>query len=99
MASLNVLPVEVREAVRQVGELADARGMRAHVVGGFVRDMLLGTPNLDVDIVIEGDGLSFALEIAGLLDRRVKVHRRFGTAVLVWSKSLHIDITSARTEY
>ena len=99
MASLNVLPAEVRDAVRRVGELADARGMRAHVVGGFVRDMLLGTPNLDVDIVIEGDGLTFALEIAGLLDRRVKVHRRFGTAVLVWSKALHIDITSARTEY
>jgi len=49
--------------------------------------------------VVEGDGLTFALEVAERLGKRVKVHRRFGTAVLVWSKELHVDITSARTEY
>jgi tRNA nucleotidyltransferase (CCA-adding enzyme) len=97
--SLAMLPPDAREAVETLGRLADEQALRAHVVGGFVRDMLLGTPNLDVDIVIEGDGLSFALEAAERLGKRVKVHRRFGTAVLVWSRSLHVDITSARTEY
>ena len=97
--SLGQLPVDVRDAVHEVGCLADAAGLRAHVVGGFVRDMLLGRENLDIDIVIEGDGLEFALATAERLGKRVKVHRRFGTAVLVWSRTLHIDITSARTEY
>ena len=99
LASLEQLPADVRDAVHEVGRLAADAGLRAHVVGGFVRDMLLGRENLDLDIVIEGDGLEFALSIAERLGKRVKVHRRFGTAVLVWSRALHIDITSARTEY
>ena len=100
MASVDhLLPAPVREAVIALGRLADEEGLRAHVVGGFVRDMLLGRPNLDVDIVIEGDGLAFAQRAADRLGGRVKVHRRFGTAVLILSKTLHVDVTSARTEY
>ncbi len=95
----HLLPQEVHAAVRTIGELADASGLRAHVVGGFVRDMLLGRPNLDVDIVVEGDGLAFAEKASKALGYRLRVHKRFGTAVLVASKTLHIDITSARTEY
>jgi len=94
-----LLPQEARDAVLTIGRMADEVGLRSHVVGGFVRDMLLGVPNLDMDVVIEGDGLAFALDVGERLGRRVRVHRRFGTAVLVWSRSLHIDITSARTEY
>jgi len=56
-------------------------------------------PNLDIDVVVEGDGLAFALDVGERLNRRVRVHHRFGTAVLVWSRSLHVDVTSARTEY
>ncbi|KAF0207663.1 MAG: tRNA nucleotidyltransferase [Actinobacteria bacterium] len=100
MASFEQLvPTDVRDAVRALGALADEQGLRAHVVGGFVRDMLLGRPNLDVDIVIEGDGLAFAEHAAKVLGYRIRVHHRFGTAVLVASKTLHLDITSARTEY
>lgn len=97
--SLALLPADAREAVREIGRHADEHGLRAHVVGGFVRDMLLGMPNLDQDIVVEGDGLAFALDVASRLGKRVKVHRRFGTAVIVWSRRLHVDVTSARTEY
>jgi tRNA nucleotidyltransferase (CCA-adding enzyme) len=94
-----LLPDEVRAAIREVGALAQEKGLRAHAVGGFVRDMLLGRPNLDVDVVVEGDGVAFAEEAARRLGTRVKVHQRFGTAVVVVSKALHLDITSARTEY
>ncbi len=99
LASIGALPAEARDAVETLGRLADEAEVRAHAVGGFVRDMLLGRQNLDIDIVIEGDGLEFAHQVGQRLGKRVKVHRRFGTAVLVWSKTLHIDITSARTEY
>jgi tRNA nucleotidyltransferase (CCA-adding enzyme) len=100
MASFShLLPVEAREAVETLGLLAGEDGLRAHVVGGFVRDMLIGRPNLDIDVVIEGDGLAFAERVAERLGARVRVHRRFGTAVLILSKTLHVDITSARTEY
>jgi tRNA nucleotidyltransferase (CCA-adding enzyme) len=99
LASVDTLPVHVREAIREVGALAREQGVRAHVVGGFVRDMLLGRPNLDVDVVVEGDGVAFAELVARRLGGRVKAHMRFGTAVLVLSRSLHMDVTSARTEY
>ncbi|MDF1541716.1 MAG: CBS domain-containing protein [Anaerosomatales bacterium] len=95
----SLLPEEAHEALHEIGRLAEEHGLRAHAVGGFVRDMLLGRRNLDVDIVVEGDGVAFAQAAAEALGARVKVHRRFGTAVLVLSKTLHLDITSARTEY
>lgn len=95
----SLLPDEAREHLRALGELAEKRSVRAHVVGGFVRDMLLGRRNLDMDVVVEGDGVEFAQAAADELGGRVKIHRRFGTAVLVLSRTLHVDITSARTEY
>ncbi len=95
----SLLPDSVREIVRGLGELATERGLRAHLVGGFVRDMLLGRVNLDVDIVVEGDGVAFAEEAAAAMGARMRAHRRFATAVLVFDRSLHADITSARTEY
>lgn len=94
-----LLPAQVSEALDALGEVAHERSVRAHVVGGFVRDMLLGRPNLDVDVVVEGDGIAFAEAAAARLGARVKVHRRFGTAVLVVSRDFHVDVTSARTEY
>ncbi len=95
----SLLPAAVLTALREIGRLAEERGLRAHAVGGFVRDMLLGRRNLDIDVVVEGDGVHFAEEVGRILGGRVKVHRRFGTAVLVLSRTLHLDITSARTEY
>ncbi len=95
----SLLPDDAREALHRLGALAEERGLRAHVVGGFVRDMLLGRRNLDIDVVVEGDGVAFAQLAADRFGARVKVHRRFGTAILVLSRTLHVDITSARTEY
>jgi tRNA nucleotidyltransferase (CCA-adding enzyme) len=95
----SLLPEEAYKALHEVGRLAEEHGLRAHAVGGFVRDMLLGRRNLDIDVVVEGDGVAFAEAAADELGARVKVHRRFGTAVLVLSRTLHLDITSARTEY
>jgi len=51
-----------------------------YVVGGFVRDLLLERPSLDFDIVVEGDALKFANELADKFGGRVVSHRRFSTA-------------------
>ncbi len=95
----SILPQAARGALHKLGALASEMGLRAHVVGGFVRDMLLGRMNLDIDVVVEGDGVVYAEAAAVRMGGRVKIHRRFGTAVLVLSKTLHIDIASARTEF
>ena len=95
----NLLPAALSQMLGALGTLAENRGERAHVVGGFVRDMLLGRPNFDVDVVVEGDGVAFAQAFSERHGIPVKIHRRFGTAVIVVSKEFHIDVTSARTEY
>ncbi len=50
----------VQLLLRRLGEKAESLGMKAHVVGGFVRDLLLERENLDLDMVIEGDAIEFA---------------------------------------
>jgi tRNA nucleotidyltransferase (CCA-adding enzyme) len=94
-----LLPPEVRDTVREIGAVAQEEGVRAFVVGGFVRDMLLRRRNLDIDIVVEGDGIAFAHSVAERLGGHVRAHARFGTAVVVLERGLRVDVTTARTEY
>ncbi|MDP6782618.1 MAG: hypothetical protein QGG56_03455, partial [Dehalococcoidia bacterium] len=68
------------QALRAAGEAAAARGWTAYLVGGAVRDMLLGQPCQDVDIAIEGEAITVALDIPGSL--KVVRHPRFGTATV-----------------
>ena len=84
--------------LRQAGELADQRGMPAFVVGGFVRDLLLGRNNLDLDLVVEGDALAFARALGREMGARIKAHKRFGTAALIFPDGFKLDVAMARAE-
>jgi len=92
-------PVEVRDALTIVGEVADATGFPVYLVGGIVRDLFLRVPNFDVDIVVEGDGITFAGLLAKKTGGRLRTHQKFGTAVVVLPNGLKIDIATARLEY
>ncbi len=85
--------------LRSVGETADALGYDAFVVGGFVRDLLLHIKNLDIDIVIEGDGIRFAEELARTRGGKVRTHEKFGTATVLLPNNAKIDVATARLEY
>jgi tRNA nucleotidyltransferase (CCA-adding enzyme) len=93
------LPDPVLNVLRTAGELAERLGYSAYVVGGFVRDQMLGIDNLDVDVVVEGDGITFARAFAKDNEASVTVHDRFGTAVLRFSDGFKLDVATARTEY
>jgi tRNA nucleotidyltransferase (CCA-adding enzyme) len=90
---LATLPPAVNEAIRGVIEAAG----QAHVyaVGGAVRDLLLGTPAVDIDLAVEGD----AVELAHRAFREVRItaHARFGTASVVVAGT-RIDLASTRSE-
>ncbi len=73
--------------------------MPVYVVGGFVRDLLLAIENLDIDIVVEGDGLRFARELAQELKAEVTPHSKFGTSVLHFKDGTHLDVATARREF
>ena len=85
--------------LRNVGEIADRLGYDAFVVGGFVRDLLLQVKNLDIDIVIEGDGIRFAKELARYHKGAVRTHEKFGTATVILPDDRRIDVATARLEY
>jgi tRNA nucleotidyltransferase (CCA-adding enzyme) len=67
-------------------------------VGGFVRDLLMAQSNLDIDIVVEGDGIAFAQAFAAAENGSVKRHQQFGTAVVSLPDGYKIDVATARTE-
>jgi tRNA nucleotidyltransferase (CCA-adding enzyme) len=93
------LSIELIKILKQIGEVADGIGYGAYVVGGFVRDLFLYRSDEDLDIVIEGDGIAFAREYAGLVGARIHTHEKFGTAVIIFPDGFKIDVASARLEY
>lgn len=93
------LSAEIRETLHKLGAVGDGLGLAVYAVGGFVRDLLLGIDNLDIDVTVEGDGVFFAERFAELYGGRVRSHRKFGTAVLVLPDGRKIDVASTRLEY
>lgn len=94
-----LLPKWLIKVIDNIGELADKQNVKAYLVGGFVRDLLLKYSNLDVDIVVEGDGIAFAKKVIKKFEGRIRSHKKFGTAVVVLPNDFHIDFASARSEY
>jgi tRNA nucleotidyltransferase (CCA-adding enzyme) len=90
---------EMIQLLQKIGETAENLGFNAFAVGGFVRDLLLRKANLDLDVVVEGDGIAFARTLAGQLGGRYRTHERFKTAVVLLADGFKIDIATARLEY
>ena len=108
------LPASVWALVQLVSEVADEMGMPVYFVGGLVRDLLLGLPSMDVDMVVEGDAIGLAHRLRQQFGGRIRSHARFGTAKWllsrrVWRKLAPdaaavdlpqtIDFVTARTEF
>ena len=85
--------------LRHLGEIGEELALPIYVVGGFVRDLLLGIENLDIDVTVEGDGILFAESFAVRFGCRCKSHQKFGTAVIVFPDGFKIDVASTRVEY
>ena len=95
----NILPKKVSDILSLAGRIGDDRQVQVCCVGGFVRDILLHLNNLDIDIVVEGNGIEFAKELSEELKGKLVSYRRFGTATVTTQDSLRIDIATARREY
>lgn len=82
---------------RRIGRIADERGLRAFVVGGYVRDYYLSRPSTDIDVVVVGSGIEVAEALAAELHARVSVFKTFGTA-MVRSRGVEVEFVGARKE-
>jgi tRNA nucleotidyltransferase (CCA-adding enzyme) len=86
--TLNLLPALRRRLSPATAALLDAivsqaegQGGLIYLVGGFVRDLLLRRPNLDLDLVLEGDAIQLGRALAKKFGGRLVAHKPFGTAV------------------
>jgi len=101
----DALTPKVLELVSVISVKADEHDAVLYIVGGFVRDLLLGRLSVDFDLIIDGDAIELAEELASEYGGQVTVHRRFGTAKWYLSENissetgLHaLDLVSARSE-
>src|SRR5271170_367982 len=92
------IPPKTLSLLKRLGRLADERGEAAYAVGGFVRDLFLRHPGVDIDITVEGDGLIFAEKLARLTGSEVEAFTRFGTSIVVVPGFGKVDLATARTE-
>lgn len=90
-------PKELLELLRDTSKEASKPGQRVYLVGGIVRDLLLGYANFDLDLVTEGDAVELANRIARISEAGLVIHPRFSTAKIK-SGDFAIDIATARSE-
>jgi poly(A) polymerase len=81
-----------------IKELADKTNTEVYVIGGYVRDRIMGRPfKNDVDILVIGSGIDFATKLGERLHTKVAVYKSFGTAMLVYD-GLDVEFVGARKE-
>ena len=80
------------DMAKKAGKLACEDNIRVYIVGGVVRDLILGKDIQDLDLMVEGDGISFAKKLAGEIGvKKIVPFNKFGTA-LIPHRSFQIEI-------
>ncbi|MFK3937294.1 CBS domain-containing protein [Alkalihalobacillus sp. NPDC078783] len=82
-----------------IGNTASDYGYKSYLVGGGVRDVLLGRSNEDVDIVIEGNAIEFGEQLVAIHGGSTKAHQSFGTTTWTTPSGIKVDLATARSEH
>lgn len=93
------LSEELYKLLESISETAYMEDVSVYLIGGIVRDIFLKEPNDDIDIVVEGDGVSFAKRLQEDYGGDVVIHENFGTATWTHPTGLEIDVTTSRLEF
>lgn len=82
-----------------ISAISRNEGLRAYVIGGYVRDLILNRPSKDIDIVVLGDGIRIATLVAdaGGYGNKVSIFKTFGTAMIL-AEDFQIEFVGARKE-
>lgn len=90
--------------LRVAGKIGESMGAPVYAVGGFVRDLMLGRVALDIDLVVEGEGIAFARRLSEETGGVLTVHEGFGTASIAGAATAGdaplpaVDVASSRRE-
>jgi tRNA nucleotidyltransferase (CCA-adding enzyme) len=93
----DMLSPERLSLLRTVAEQAGTLNLPLYLVGGVVRDLYLGHPATDFDLVVEGDAIGLARTLVEKHSGKLTVHTRFGTAQWFLPESLGMDVTGFTT--
>ena len=91
------LPAELVNFMQVAGEAAVRERQGIYLVGGTVRDLLLGRVNLDIDLVADDDAISLARKLVKTVHGEITTHSRFNTAKLKWNQ-WSVDLATVRSE-
>ena len=95
---LKSFPAHLQEIISLSRGLGRERGVGVYLVGGFVRDLLLGVKDYDLDIVVERDGIGFAHALCEKLKANFVGHKAFKTATIIKDDGTKIDVATSRKE-
>jgi tRNA nucleotidyltransferase (CCA-adding enzyme) len=103
MRDSNLIPSEKQNLLSEIAAQAEALGMPCYVVGGFVRDLLLGQPINDFDVVVEGDAVKLGKSLVEKFGGKLTPHFKFHTAVWEIPTTFNVerstlDLITARSE-
>lgn len=101
------VPQSIIQLIRSIAAVGDPLGFPIYIVGGFVRDLLLDQPSIDLDIVVEGEAIELGKKLIAKCGGELKIHTRFGTGRWYLDNSEFnspeipefIDLISARQEF
>jgi tRNA nucleotidyltransferase (CCA-adding enzyme) len=96
-AIFEMYPPELWQFLEMASSQAALMGMHLYLVGGAVRDLLLRRTNTDLDLVVDGNAITLATELAARIKSKLITHTRFNTASFSW-EHWNIDIATARVE-
>ena len=88
----------ILETAKIAAKLGKKEKMKVYIVGGVVRDIILGKKIQDIDLMVEGDGILFAKKLANIICvKKIVPYEKFGTA-LIPNKLFQIEVASSRSE-
>ncbi|MCK9329902.1 MAG: CBS domain-containing protein [Candidatus Cloacimonetes bacterium] len=88
----------VKNLIEKISLLSDSLKIKTYLIGGFVRDLLMGKKNIDIDIVVEGDAIKFAEAFKEKFGNNYTAFSKFQTAIIEYPQIKKIDVASARSE-
>lgn len=96
---IDSMPLIIKDILYSAGKIADGLGYNLYVVGGFVRDLIMGKNTLDIDLVIEGEAYDFAKKLSRYYRGKITKHDKFQTANIKLDNQFSIDVVTARKEH
>jgi len=94
----SALPSNLKSLISRIGKRAQELGMKAYIVGGAVRDILLGEKNIDIDIAVEGDAEAL-VQSWNEPGCRCTLYGHYKTGTIIFPDGNRVDIATARREF